>query len=246
MLPTLSIGPAVIPTASLVYILGIWLALILVEKAAKRLELHVPWTYNLATIALAAGFIGARLVFVATHWSAYSQNLLGIIWPLTSGFNLWAGLAIALAAGFFYGRVRGLQPGATADALTPGILVGFFTISLADFLAGPGYGTESSLPWSVTLFGIQRHPVQLYEIISALVALAAWIRLTNRRNFPGQSFLVATAFYSAGRLFVDAYRADSLLIAGGYHLVQIVALVVLVGALVLLMRQRTSVTTQSE
>lgn len=245
MLPTLSVGPAVIPTASLVYILGIWLSLVLVEKAAKRLELHVPWTYNLATIALAAGFIAARLVFVATHWNAYRQNLLGIVWPLTSGFNLWAGLAIALTAGFFYGRARGLQLGATADALMPGVLVGFITISLADFLAGPGFGTEASLPWSITLFGIQRHPVQLYEIIAALVALAAWSRFASRREFPGQPFLVASALYSAGRLFVDAYRANPLLIAGGYHLIQITTLVVLVSALILLMRHGTGAAAQS-
>lgn len=245
MLPTLNIGPLVIPTANLIHILGIWLALVSVEKAAARLKLHVPWTYNLAAIALAGGFIAARLVFVANHWTAFRQNLLGIVWPLTSGFNLWAGLAIGIAAAFFYARARRLPAGATADALTPGILIGFMTISLADFLAGPGFGIEADLPWSITLFGIQRHPVQLYELLVALVALLAWTRFHRKRTFPGQRFLASTALFSAGRLFVDAYRANPLLTAGGLHVVQLLAFAVLVATLLLLMRNSTSVTSEA-
>lgn len=236
MLPTLNIGPLVLPTANLVAILGIWLGLVTTEKAAERLQLHVPWTYNLATIALAAGFIGARLAFVATHWNAYRQNLLGIIWPLTSGFDPWAGLLVALLAAVFYGRARRLHAWTTLDALAPGILVGFMTISLADFLAGPGYGIEADLPWSISLFGIRRHPVQLYELLVAVVALLAWLHHRPRRVFPGQLFLLSAALYSAGRLFVDAFRANPMLTEGGFHVVQLVALVVLVAALLLLMR----------
>lgn len=246
MLPTLNLGPVVLPTASLIYIAGIWLALLAVEKAAERLKLHVPWTYNVAAIALAAGFIGAKVVFVATHWDAYRQNLLGIIWPLTSGYNLWAGLFAAFWAAFFYGRARGLPPGSTLDALAPGLLAGAMTISLADFLAGPGYGTESQIPWSIVLFGISRHPVQLYEIAVALLALLTWLLYLKRRDYEGQLFLLATAVFSAGRLLVDAYRANALLTTGGYHVLQIGALAVLVVAMVFLMRAATHVDTEAQ
>lgn len=244
MLPTINLGPLVIPSASLVYILGIWLALAVTEKAAAHLDLDVPWTYNLATIGLASGFIAARVAFVAVHWDAYRQNLIGIVWPLTSGFNVWAGLLVACAAAFFYGRARNLPVGETLDALAPGLIVAFMTISAADFLAGPGYGVQADLPWSVSLFGILRHPVQIYELLGAALALVAWRAYRERRDFGGQLFLIAMAVFSAGRLFVDAYRANAALTPGGYHTVQIVALAALVGAMILLMRNGTTVETE--
>lgn len=241
MLPTLNVGPLTLPTANLTYILGIWLALIAVEKAAQRLDLHVPWTYNVAVITLVTAFVIARLAFVATHWSAYQENLLGIVWPLTGGFNLWVGLAAGAAAAFFYGRARRLALGATADALAPGLLVGFLTISLADFLAGPGFGVAADLPWSVNLFGVRRHPVQLYEILAALLGLLVWINIHRKQVAPGQRFLSSIAVYSAGRLFVDAYRANAPLTAGGYHLIQLIALAALLVSIILLMRTAPTV-----
>jgi phosphatidylglycerol:prolipoprotein diacylglycerol transferase len=201
----------------------------------------VPWTYNVAVIALVAGFVTARLAFVASHWSAYQENLVGIVWPLTSGFNTWAGLAAGALAAFFYGRARRLTLGATADALAPGLLLGFLTISLADFLAGPGYGVAADLPWSVDLFGVRRHPVQLYEILAALLGLLSWIYMNRKQAAHGQLFLFSIAIYSAGRLFVDAYRANAPLTAGGYHLIQLIALATLLVAIILLMRSSSDV-----
>ncbi|MFW5940243.1 MAG: prolipoprotein diacylglyceryl transferase [Chloroflexota bacterium] len=234
MLPTIDIGPLVIPTAGLVYILGIWLALSVVEKAAAALRLHVAATYTVGVAALAGGFIAARVVFVVTHWSAYADNLLGIIWPLTSGFNFGAGLLVGIAAGFFYARARRLPAGDTLDALAPGILVGLAMVSLADFLAGPGYGKEADLLWSIDLFDIRRHPVQIYEIVVAALALLGWHLQRSRREYAGQLFLLAAAIYSAGRLFVDAFRANAWLTAGGYHVLQIILFILFMACLFLL------------
>lgn len=236
MYPTLEIGPLVIPTAGLVYILGLWLALSAVERAAARLGLHVPATYTLAVTGVAAGFAGARLVFVALHWPAYSDNLLGIVWPLTSGFHLEAGLLVGASAAFFYGRLRELPLASTLDAVAPGLVVALMAVSLADFLAGPGYGEQADLLWSISLFGIRRHPVQLYEIVAGAAALLAWQWALRGGRLPGRAFLMSATVYSAGRLLADAYRANAPLTDGGYHVVQIIALLVLLASLALLAR----------
>jgi phosphatidylglycerol:prolipoprotein diacylglycerol transferase len=236
MLPTLEIGSLVLPTAGLVYIVGIWVSLTLVERAANALDADAGAIYGVATTALISGFVSARLFFVATHWDAYRQNPLGIIWPLTSGFNWWAALLLGFAGAFFYARARRLQAGVTLDALAPGVVLALMTISLADFLAGPGYGELADLPWSVSLFGISRHPVQLYELLVGLAALLAWRYALSWRTAPGQLFLVTVAVYSAGRLLVDAYRANAWLLSGGYHVLQILSLGVLLISLLLLVR----------
>ncbi|MBK8985518.1 MAG: prolipoprotein diacylglyceryl transferase [Chloroflexi bacterium] len=239
MYPTLSLGPFVFPTAGLVYLLGIWLALTLVERAAKRLRLNVAATYGLTVTGLVAGFVGARLLFVLEYWAAFQANLLGIIWPLTNGYNLWGGLFFGVAAAFFYGRYKQLPLWSTLDALAPGLLTAFLTISLADFLAGPGYGTLTRMPWGIPVFGVRRQPVQLYEVAVGLAALSLWWRVADRRTFPGQLFLLTAILYSAGRLFVDAFRDNAWLTADGYHITQITALFILLSSLILLARFST-------
>jgi phosphatidylglycerol:prolipoprotein diacylglycerol transferase len=240
MLPTITIGPLVLPTAGLVYIIGAWVALSMVEHSAKALELDAEAVYGLSAVALAAGFIGARLLFVALHWPAYRDNLGGIVWPLTSGFDVWGGLFFAIAAAFFYGRAKQLPPAATLDALAPGLFVALISGSLADFLAGPGYGTETAVPWSLDVYGIRRHPVQLYEVIVALLALLVWWRALDHRSFDGQLFLISVGVYSAGRLIFDAYRANAWLTSSGYHVLQIASLVILLVCIFLLGRRLTA------
>ena len=196
----------------------------------------LPPTYFLAAIVLAASFIGARLVFVVLHWSAFQENLIGIVWPLTNGYHLWGGLFFGALAGILYGRAKQLPLGATLDALAPGLLVASIVVSLADFLGGPGYGVETSLPWGIDVFGIQRHPVQFYEILIALFGLLAWWWGFKHRRQEGQLFLLALVAFAAGRLFVDAFRANTPLSATGYHIVQIVALVIVLAGGYLLSR----------
>lgn len=230
MYPTISLGPLVLPTAGLIYIIGAWLVLSIIERVAARLGLEAEKIYGLSALMLAAAFLGARLSFVVLHWSAFRENLVGIVWPLTSGYNLWAGLILGSLSGFFYGRARQLPTRRTLDALTPGILSALLIISLADFAGGPGYGAQTNLPWGIDVFGIKRHPVQFYEVLASGLALLVWWWGFRNRVQPGQMFLMAIAAYSAGRLFVDAYRANTPLTSAGFHVVQIIALVILLVA----------------
>ncbi len=245
MFPTINLGPFVFPTAGIVYLLGAYVALSLIERAAKRLELNVEATYGVAVVGLLVGVVAARAAFVMEYWASFSQNLISIIWPLTSGYNVMAGLFFGAAGAFFYGRYKNLPLWPTLDALTPGLLIAFLAVSLADFLAGPGYGTLTRMPWGISVFGIRRHPVQLYEIVLGLGALSVWWLVVKRQGATGRPFLLAMALYSAGRLFLDTYRDNAWLTADGYHILQMIALVVMVGCLLLLMRMETAVTPEN-
>lgn len=246
MFPTITLGPLVLPTAGLVYIVGAWIVLTVIERSAKALKLDAESTYTLSVVGLASGLIGARLVFVILHWTAYQGNLFSIFWPLTSGFDQWGGIIIGSMAAFFYGRGKRLPFWATLDGLAPGFLAALIFVSLADFLAGPGYGTETSLPWAINLFSIRRHPVQIYEIIVGLLAMLVWWRAFDRRTFAGQLFLASMAVYTGGRLLADAFRANAWLTASGYHVMQILSLVILLVCVFLLGRQIVKHESQNE
>jgi prolipoprotein diacylglyceryltransferase len=239
LFPTIGVGSLVIPSNALTFIIGAWIVLTVIERSARKLGLDAEVTYSLAAVALASGFIGARFVFVVLHWTAFRDNLSGIIWPLTSGYDLWGGLLIAMAAGFFYGRAKQLPAAATLDALVPGLLTALITVSLSDFLAGPGYGLSTEIPWAIDVYGIDRHPVQIYEIAVAVLALLTWRVALPRRSFDGQLFLLATAVLCGGRLLVDTFRANAWLTSSGLHVIQIVSLSVLLICVFLLGRQLT-------
>ena len=246
MLPILNLGPLGLPTGPLVYLIGAWLALWAVDRAARRVSgrrvaagqpaLDPERAYALALTALLAGFIGARLMFVLLHWSSYDDNLLGVVWPLNTGYNAVGGALIAAAAGVFYGRWRRLPLWPALDALSPGLLVFLIAVSLADFLGGAGYGSLTNMPWGMDVFGVRRHAVQLYEALVGVVALGAWWAATSARVpvVPGRPFLWATIAYAGGRLLVDAYRENAALMAGGLHVTQVGALAILLTAMALL------------
>ena len=246
MIPAINIGPLVLPTAAFVYIIGAWICLTLVERTAKWLDLDPEAMSGLVTAGLIVGVIGARLTFVALYWSAYQDNLLGIIWPINSGFSPLGGLNFGSAAMFFYGRQKRMELAPTLDALAPVLVTGLIIISLADFLGGPGFGTNSDVPWGITQFEVRRHPVQLYEIVVGLLALSIWWIMRDRRDFDGQLFLVTTAVYCFGRLFLDTFRANAWLSSGGWHVIQIICLLITVTCLILLARGSQSVETATD
>jgi prolipoprotein diacylglyceryltransferase len=172
------------------------------------------------------------------HWSSFDDNLLGILWPLTSGYSGFGGAIFAAAAAFFYARWKRIDPWTALDALAPGIISWLMFTSLADFFGGPGYGTLTDLPWGVSQFGVRRQPVQIYEIIVGFAALGTWWLATRpeKRGFAGRAFLMSTAVYSGGRLFVEAFRDNAWYTTSGLHAIQIICLIVMVGSLILLAR----------
>lgn len=242
MFPILTIGRLAFPTAGLIIILGAWLTLTLVERTADRVGQRRDLIFGVVATGLIMGFIGARLTFVVQEWSAIQNNLLNIVWPLTSGYEVWGGVVLGLAAAFFYGRAKRLQPLPALDALLPGVVFGLMVVSLADFAGGPGYGTLTAVPWGVAQYGVRRHPVQVYELFVGALALLAWWRASQKNVYViGRPFLLGTAVYSAGRLFVDAFRENPLTIGDGYHVMQIVYLIILVTVLFQIGRMATLV-----
>jgi prolipoprotein diacylglyceryltransferase len=104
---------------------------------------------------------------------------------------------------------------------------------LADLASGDAYGSPSSLPWAIELWGALRHPTPIYQL-SAVIVIGL-IVLKSKRAFDGAWFGLFVALYAAARLFSEAFRGDSETI-GGLRTAQVWSLLVLLIMLVLLRR----------
>ena len=94
MFPLIKIGPLSIPSRGLILLLGLWLALSLCDhllKRAKNPAIRAEAIFNLATIALIVGLIGARLAYAARHPGAFIDQPLALILPTRQMLDAEAG-----------------------------------------------------------------------------------------------------------------------------------------------------------
>lgn len=231
MYPVIQVAGLALNTAGLVALLAGWLGLSLTGREAKRLGIGDEVVWDAAFYAVIAGLIGARLWYVAANWSAYQADLRQVLALNLGTLALGPGAVIGLVTALIHlGRRRVPLP-RLGDAAAPGLLLGLAVFRLGDFLTGRVLGAPTGVPWAVEMWGVRRHPVALYEAGAALIALALVWRLRARKGYDGFLFLVALLLVAAGRLFLEAYRADSPQVAGGFRIAQVVALVLMLAVL---------------
>jgi phosphatidylglycerol:prolipoprotein diacylglycerol transferase len=237
--PVLHVGPAAVQLSGLILLLGFWLSLNLAGRRAKAEGLPEDVIFNAGMIALVVGLVGARLGYVALHWSAYQNDLSGILALTPGALSTPAGLLIGGGAAALYLRRHRLPLPTLLDVLAPSLALMFAFISLADLSAGSAYGTVSELPWAIELWGARRHPTQVYELLAALTTLGLLWWARTRRPYEGFLFLLFLLTYGAARLFLDAFRGDAWLLADGYRAVQVIGLGVVVLSLWLMGQHAT-------
>ncbi|MDD2696529.1 MAG: prolipoprotein diacylglyceryl transferase [Anaerolineales bacterium] len=225
MLPILNLGPLAIQTTGLVILLGIWVALSLVERVAPLYQVPPNQLYNLALIAILAGVIGGRLSYIAQYPAAFLASPASAISLNTGLVDPLGGYVAAGIAGAIYIQRKSLDWGRTLDSLAPGFAALLVAIGLAHLASGSHYGLPSDLPWAMEMWGSRRHPAQLYEILAALgITVLTWPKLgLVPRHVPGMSFWVLVALSAAARLFLVAFQADSPLLAAGIRSAQVTA-----------------------
>jgi phosphatidylglycerol:prolipoprotein diacylglycerol transferase len=231
MFPYLRVGPLLLQTPGLALLIGVWVGLSLAEKESRQLRLKPDMVYNLVFFALISGIIGARLAYAARFLNAYIENPLSLFSINPNTLSPDDGLLIGLLVAVIYGYRKQLPLRPTLDALAPGLAAFMVALGASHILSGDAFGAQTSLPWRVFLWNEYRHPTQVYETLAAAVIfLIVWQRPLG---LPGRglNFLLMVGLSAGARLFLEAFRGDSLIWSGGFRSAQIVALLVLAVAL---------------
>jgi len=214
------------PRDLILIVIAIWFGLYLAEKRSEKHAINANDLNNMVFFPLTGYILGGRILFALENFSAFVQNPKSLISLNLDLFDPIGGLVIAFVVALVYGQRHNLPLWPTLDGLTPLFAVYALGLGLAHLASGSAFGKATSLPWGIDLWGATRHPSQIYEIIASLLVLGwLWFQKTNAR--PGTHFLTFAALTSGTRIFLEAFRGDSILTIGGLRVAQIIAWIVL-------------------
>lgn len=231
MFPILQLGPLALQLPGLFLLAGVWLGTWLIEREAPRHNVSVGALNSLVFYGLIAGIVGARLAYASRYFRVYAENPLSLFSLTPSTLAPGEGILVGLAVVLILGQRRRLPFWRSLDALAPSLAAFAVLVGIAHLSSGDAFGVPASVPWAIELWGAQRHPTQVYEIILAILAFAAVWRLRRVDTFPGFLFFAWLAFAAASRLFLEGFRGDSVVAFGGLRSAQLVSLAVLGGTL---------------
>lgn len=180
--------------------------------------------------AFLMGLAGARVSFALRFYRLY-LDALQLLWsPRPGALDTGPGLVIAVIVFLLWVRRKRVPLAGAADASAVGAAGALAVLSLGRFATGAGYGSPTDVPWGVDLWGVQRHPVQLYEFGAAvLVAATLWQKLAGA--LPGELFWRFLLYASLSEFVLAAFRANPATWVLGIRVSQVVALALLLVAL---------------
>jgi prolipoprotein diacylglyceryl transferase len=218
---------------------------------------------SIATWAVPAGVIGARLYHVATEWDRFSDDLGSIFKVWKGGLGIPGGILLGTIAGVMVAKKRNMDIGQMLWAAAPAVPVAQAIGRLGNWWNQELFGRPTTLPWGLKIDaehmpdgyapGTLFHPTFLYEALWNL-ALAVLLIVIGRRMMtsrPGRLMALYVGGYGLGRFWVEGLRIDPAKSGGGLRLNQWMAIAMMAGCLLYLLvdarrAQRPSETNISE
>ncbi len=172
-------GPLTLTWHGLFTALAIAAAVWIIAAVAERDNYSKDTIYNLALIAIPAGIVGARLLYVIEHFDFFKNNVGSIFSITEGGISVMGSIAGGALGTWIYMRVsrtggKAIVAAASATGLMSAQAIG----RIGDLINGEHWAKTTDLPWGIryihpnTLgeFGITVHPVAGgYEILGGIV-----------------------------------------------------------------------------
>jgi prolipoprotein diacylglyceryl transferase len=224
------------------YVIGIALAIYITRRRWRAAGGDPALVADVATWAVPAGLIGARIYFDITTPAYIPHHWWGVFAVWDGGLGVWGGIAAGAAAGVWRVRRTGGSVAVFANAIAPALLVAQAVGRIGNYFNQELFGGPTSLPWALHVDPGFRpagythfttfQPTFLYELIWDLALAAALVWLGHHRGIrPPGLFALYVAGYSAFRMFEESLRIDPSEHFLGLRLNFFIATILLVGGL---------------
>ena len=189
-------------------------------RALRRLQLgNTETVSDLTTVAVLAGLLGARWLYLAIHPDSW-RGPISLIALWDGGIVSFGGFVGGALGVIWLARRKRLPLPSLADTMLPALFLGQVFGRIGCFLVGDDYGAPWDGPWAVAfpkpegglipdeLVGVPLHPSQLYLSALNLVIFVTGAAVLARRRFAGQAAVVVLALYGVGRFLIEFTRGD--------------------------------------
>ncbi len=215
--------------------LGIIAALIVASYLAKKAGIDQDHILNLAILAVIFGILGARLYYVLFNWAYYSQNWGQIFKIWQGGLAIHGAIIAGILIAYVYCKKKKLSFWQLIDCLVPGLILAQGFGRWGNYFNQEAYGYPTDLPWAMYIDGAYRHPTFLYESVWDIAGFIVLIWLGSKfsKRREGDIFAIYLIFYSLGRVVVESFRTDSLML-GPLRQAQVISIAAIILGVVLL------------
>ncbi|MEQ9487329.1 prolipoprotein diacylglyceryl transferase [Coleofasciculus sp. F4-SAH-05] len=234
------LGPLTIRWYGLLIASAVLIGVSLSQYLAKRRNVDPNAIADLAIWLVIGAIPCARLYYVLFQWQQYAQRPEDIIAIWKGGIAIHGAILGGLVATIIFARIQKLSVWLLADLVVPSLILGQAIGRWGNFFNSEAFGSPTNLPWKLYIPPQHRppayinyqyfHPTFLYESLCNLLIFAVLITLFFRdlKRKPhlkvGTLALIYLVGYSAGRIWIEGLRTDSLMV-GPLRIAQIVSLV---------------------
>lgn len=181
---------------------------------------------TLAVIAAVAGIVGSKVFHILENLGQFALDPAGMIFS-TGGLTFYGGLITAGLAIAWYVRRHDLSVGRVADALAPGLMIGYGIGRIGCHLAGDGdWGIAADLSakpdwlpmwlWAETypnaIIGAPPEPVyptSIYEFLMAAVLFGVLWAVRKHPFKAGWLFSLYLVFNGVERFLIEKIRVNN-------------------------------------
>jgi phosphatidylglycerol---prolipoprotein diacylglyceryl transferase len=235
------IGPFTVYGYGLMLALGFIAGSYLLVGEFKRRKLDPNIANNITLIALIAGVIGSKILYLIENWPSFVIDPVGMAFN-PGGLTFYGGFILAAFSIYMYGRKKEISFFTIGDAIAPGMMLGYGVARLGCHLAGDGdYGFPTTLPWGtdysngtfppsvafkdfpeitsqfpggIVPNSIPCHPTPVYEFI--ICALMCWFLWSIRKKTTpsGKLFMMYLILAGIERFAIEFFRPNPRIVFG--------------------------------
>ncbi|KZL50094.1 prolipoprotein diacylglyceryl transferase [Nodularia spumigena CENA596] len=233
------IGPITIRWYGLLIATAVLIGVSLSQYLAKRRNVNPELISDLSIWLVIGAIPAARLYYVLFQWSEYSQHPERIIAIWQGGIAIHGAIIGGTLAALIFAKVNQVSFWQLADLVAPSLILGQAIGRWGNFFNSEAFGRPTNFPWKLyiptqnrppTLANFEYfHPTFLYESLWNLIVFALLMALFFRglsgkpRLRLGTLFLAYLVAYSFGRVWIEGFRIDSLML-GPLRIAQVVSL----------------------
>lgn len=213
MIPVLfEIGPFKLHSFGLMVLVAFLAGAALVTRELRRRRLEPDDLDGYPLAAIIGGLVGARVYYIAEHWSTFASDPLGSIFT-SAGLTWYGGVVGGAIAVLVLAHRRGQPLWSICDAFAPGLALAYLLGRVGCQLSGDGdYGPPSDLPWAmaypdgVVPTTVPVHPTPVYEVLMMIPVVALLWALRKRPAQPGWLFGLYLVLVGAERWLAELWR----------------------------------------